>query len=114
MHLKRDNNMKKLLLGLALLFPLQTVSADDSVYTWGKWSDGVQPAAGPVVSVASPTPAQTPSTNFRPYENSAFHRDARIVQIPSHVSLPPATQGAAVTIISTTNTSDGRSSSRSR
>jgi len=65
--------MKKLLLSLAMLFPLQAIAADDSVYTWGAWSQGIQPAAG-VAHAAIPAPIQTPNTSFRPNEHSAFER----------------------------------------
>jgi hypothetical protein len=66
--------MKKLFLGLALLFPLQALSADDSVYTWGTWSQGIQPAAGPAANAATPAPVQLSKVNIRPNENSAFNR----------------------------------------
>lgn len=47
--------MKKLLLGLVALIPLQTIAAD-SVYSWGKWDATVKPAAGGIVSALSITP----------------------------------------------------------
>ena len=65
--------MKKIFLGLALLLPFQAISADDSVYTWGHWSQGIKPAAGPA-HIATPAPAKTPNVNFRPNEHSAFNR----------------------------------------
>jgi len=67
-------HMKKILLGLTMLFPLQAISADDSVYTWGTWSQGIQPAAGPVAHVATPAPVQLAAVNLRPNEHSAFNR----------------------------------------
>ena len=67
--------MKNLLLGLAILFPLQAISSDDSVYSWGIWSQGVKPAAGPVRTV-TPKVAQSPNVKFRPNENSAFYRSS--------------------------------------
>jgi len=68
--------MKKLLLSLAMLFPLQAIAADDSVYTWGAWSQGIQPAAGPVAHAATPAPAKTPNVKFRANEHSVFNRAA--------------------------------------
>ena len=65
--------MKKLLLGLTIIFPLQAFAADDSVYTWGTWSQGIQPAAGSA-HTALPAPAQNPNVKFRPNENSVFSR----------------------------------------
>lgn len=72
--------MKKILLGIALLFPLTAISADDSVYTWGVWSQGVQPAAGAVVHIARPSPVQTPNINIRANENSAFFRNFTAIE----------------------------------
>jgi len=68
--------MKKLLLSLAMLFPLQAIAADDSVYTWGAWSQGIQPAAGPVAHAATPAPVKTPNAKFRANEHSVFNRTA--------------------------------------
>ena len=86
--------MKKLLLGLIIIFPLQAISADDSVYTWGAWSQGIQPAAGPAVAaVPTPSPIKTPNINFRPNENSAFFRTSTTV-----VTLPPQAQGPSITV----------------
>ena len=65
--------MKNILLGIIILFPLQAISADDSVYTWGAWSQGIQPSAG-LAQAVTPAPIQTPETNFRPNEHSAFDR----------------------------------------
>ncbi|RDH82774.1 MAG: hypothetical protein DIZ80_10890 [endosymbiont of Galathealinum brachiosum] len=69
--------MKRIyLLAIALLVPMHASAIEqDSVYTWGKWSEGLKPAAGPVARV-TPPPAKTPNVNFRPNENSAFLREA--------------------------------------
>ncbi|MCW8935883.1 MAG: hypothetical protein OQK98_14260 [Gammaproteobacteria bacterium] len=67
---------KAYLLTFAVLLSTQAMAAEeDSVYTWGAWAEGIQPAAGPVARV-TPPPAQTPNINFRPNENSAFLREA--------------------------------------
>jgi len=78
--------MKTLLLGLALLVPFQLLAAeDDSVYSWGSWAQGIQPAAGAVAGL-TPAPVEQPQVNFRPNENSAFSRRAlQLVPTP-----PPA------------------------
>lgn len=69
---------------IALSLPLQVFSAEtDSVYSWGNWSKGIKPAAGPTARV-TPPPAQRPDINFRPNENSAFLREA--VQRPNIVT----------------------------
>jgi len=67
--------MKKILLGLTLVFPLQTVAAD-SVHSWGSWKDGIQPAAGPVVARAIPTTVKAPKINIRPNEAGNVNRIA--------------------------------------
>ncbi len=51
--------MKKMLLGISLLFPLQLLAADDSVFSWGDWAQGIKPAAGPAVIL--PAPVQQPN-----------------------------------------------------
>ena len=83
--------MKKLLLGISLLFPLQLLAADkDSVYAWGAWAEGVKPAAGPVV-ISTPAPADLPNIDFRPNENSAFSRKVFPAQLPQiQISLDQA------------------------
>ncbi|MDH5570669.1 MAG: hypothetical protein OEY89_02825 [Gammaproteobacteria bacterium] len=65
--------MNTKLLLLALLLPLQSFAGNDSVYEWGQWSQGIQPAAGGIQSV-TPPPAYKPDVSFRPNENSAFLR----------------------------------------
>ncbi len=82
------------LLALALLLPFQAIAVDqDSVYTWGKWAEGLQPAAGPVAQV-TPPPAQIPNINFRPNEAAAFSREAaqNIVFRPAPPVTPTAPQ----------------------
>ena len=69
----KENYMKKLILSMALLLPIHTAFADDSVYAWGSWSQGIQPAAGGIAS-ATPTSAQTPNVKFRPNEHPALNR----------------------------------------
>lgn len=82
--------MKKLLLGFAVIFPFQLFAADDSVYSWGAWAEGIKPAAGPVASI-TPAPAQKPQVNFRPNENSAFARNHRpVVATPPQIIATPA------------------------
>lgn len=72
--------MKKILLVLAAILPLQIMAADaDSIYTWGAWSQGIKPAAGPVAKI-TPAPAKLPDVNFRPNENAAFLREATTVE----------------------------------
>ena len=77
---------KTYLLTFALLLPIQAIAIEqDSVYTWGQWSDSLQPAAGPVARV-TPPPAKTPNVNFRPNENAAFLREA---SVGNRISAPP-------------------------
>jgi len=106
--------MKKLLLSLAMLFPLQAIAADDSVYTWGAWSQGIQPAAGPVAYAATPAPAKTPNVKFRPNENSAFARTfiapvptlaAQAASIATSVAAQAAANGAIATNVTVVPTS---------
>jgi hypothetical protein len=76
-------NMKKLLLGFALLIPCQLYAADDdSVYSWGAWAQGIKPAAGPAV-VITPAPVDVPKVDFRPNENSAFNRSIKLPSAPA-------------------------------
>lgn len=79
---------KTYLASLALLLSTQTMAVEqDSVYTWGEWAEGIQPAAGPVAKV-TPPPAKTPNINFRPNENSAFLREA---SVQARFATPPIT-----------------------
>lgn len=92
------------LLALAVLLPTQSTAVEtDSVYTWGAWAEGLQPAAGPVARV-TPPPAKRPDVNFRPNENSAFLREAvAATRVPAPPAMPGAPQisGVTVTTIST-------------
>jgi len=82
---------KTYLISLAVLLSTQAMAVEqDSVYTWGEWAEGIQPAAGPVAKV-TPPPAQTPNVNFRPNENSAFLREAVATNFRP---APPAAVGA--------------------
>lgn len=77
---------KATLLALALAIPATAIAADkDSVYSWGAWSQNIQPAAGPRIEVA-PAAVSQPQVNFRPNENAAFNRVANVPVTP-----PPAT-----------------------
>jgi hypothetical protein len=90
------------LLMLTLLLPVQSIAVEqDSVYTWGKWAKGIQPAAGPVAMV-TPPPAQTPDVNFRPNENSAFLREASVAFRPAPPVTPEAPQVPNVVIAPST------------
>jgi len=72
--------MKKTLFALAMLLPMQAISIEqDSVYKWGNWENGIQPAAAPIARV-TPPPVKKPDVNFRPNENAAFSREAIQVQ----------------------------------
>jgi len=84
--------MKNLyLLAFALLLPLQAMAVEtDSVYTWGKWANGIRPAAGPVARV-TPPPVQTINVNLRANETSAFSRQI-VATAPTPVTpiiIPP-------------------------
>ena len=78
--------MKKIyLLAAAFALPVTATAADkDSVYSWGAWSQNLQPAAGPVARVA-PAPVTQPEVNFRPNENQAFTRVAAAEPTPAPV-----------------------------
>ncbi len=98
---------KAYLLALALLLPVHAgATQHDSVYTWGKWSQGIQPAAGPVAKV-TPPPVKTPNVNFRPNETAAFLREATVqARFATAPILAPApvTLAAQVTVIPITTT----------
>lgn len=72
------------LLGASTLAYAATNSDDDtaayvdSVYGWGAWELGLEPAAGGPVPVSNRTlTVRAPRVNFRPNENSALAPDAR-------------------------------------
>lgn len=66
--------MKKVSLFIATTLLSAQVMAADSVYSWGPWAQGIQPAAGGTAAV-TPPPAQAPDIQFRPNENAAFFRN---------------------------------------
>ncbi len=85
------------LLSLALLLPLQAIAVEkDSVYTWGKWAEGLQPAAGPVAQV-TPPPVQIVNVNLRANETSAFSRRVTGVPTPAVIA-PPVIAPPVVTV----------------
>jgi len=90
---------KAYLLTLALLLPIPGSAIEqDSVYTWGQWAKGLQPAAGPTAKV-TPPPAQTPDVNFRANEQAAFLREAVVdVRVPAPPAVPDAPQISGVTV----------------
>ena len=96
--------MKKTLFVLTMLLPMQAISTEqDSVYKWGNWENGIQPAAGPMARV-TPPPVQKPDVNFRPNENSAFLREAVVsLRIPAPPVAPgaPQTPGVSITTVTT-------------
>ena len=85
---KMSLDMKKLIAGISLLIPVQLMAAEDSVYSWGTWAQGIMPAAGNIAS-AAPAPAQKPNVNFRPNEAAGFGRTA-VAATPAAAVNPPA------------------------
>lgn len=86
---------KATLLALALAIPATVIAADkDSVYTWGAWSQNIQPAAGPRIEVA-PAAVSQPQVNFRPNENAAFNRVANLPVTPP-VAIPAIDDQAVI------------------
>lgn len=63
--------MKKLLLSLAIVLSSSAFAADDSVYAWGPWAEGIKPAAGPVY--VAPAPVSEPQVDVR--ESMALLRE---------------------------------------
>jgi len=63
----------KCLLFTALLSSTSAM-AEDSVYSWGSWSQGIKPAAGNTATL-TPPPSQLTQVDFRPNENSALTRE---------------------------------------
>lgn len=82
--------MKKIALIIATTFITPAAMASDSVYSWGDWSQGLKPAAGPSLSV-TPPPAEKPQVNFRPNENSNLTRTIAQIRTPAPVTLPTVT-----------------------
>jgi len=95
--------MKNLyLLAFALLLPFQAIAAEqDSVYTWGQWAEGIQPAAGPVARV-TPPPVQAINVNLRANETGAFSRQVVVVTPPPTPVTPLPTPVIAPPIITPT------------
>ena len=82
--------MKKLLCVLAVLLPASVFAADNSVYAWGPWADGIKPAAGPMY--VAPTPVSEPQVDMR--EALELRRQLNEIQ---YVIAPPAVPGAPQT-----------------
>ncbi len=81
--------MNKAIIFMAFsLFAGQSL-ASDSVYSWGTWSQGIKPAAGP--ARITPPPAQKPDVSFRPNEHSNLTRSIATVQTPAPVPTPVVT-----------------------
>jgi hypothetical protein len=74
--------MKKLLLSIALILPMQAFADKNSVYEWGPWAEGVKPAAGP--ANAAPAPVQNPQADVR--ESLALLRRYNDIQPPAPIS----------------------------
>lgn len=92
---------KATLLALALAIPVTAIAADkDSVYTWGAWSQNIQPAAGPRIEVV-PAAVSQPQVNFRPNENAAFNRVANLnlPETPAPVTPPAVITPPAMPVI---------------
>ena len=73
--------MKKLLFSLLIVVSNSVIAADNSVYAWGPWSEGVKPAAGPVY-VAS-APASEPQVELR--ESLTLLREYNNIQPPPQI-----------------------------
>lgn len=79
--------MKKLLLSLAVFLTTSAFAADNSVYAWGPWAEGVKPAAGPVY--VAPAPVSEPQADMR--ESIELMRQYNEIQ---YSVAPPAIPGA--------------------
>ena len=109
---KTSYDMKKLFAGLALLLPVQLMAADDSVYSWGSWAQGVMPAAGNVTAIA-PAPARKPDINFRPNEAAVFGRQIQVAQnTPVPTPAPAVAPTPTVATVGTPAAGDPRSRGR--
>ncbi|MBI3188837.1 MAG: hypothetical protein HYZ31_13355, partial [Gammaproteobacteria bacterium] len=75
--------MKKLLWSLAIILPASVLAAENSVYAWGPWSEGVKPAAGPMY--VAPTPVTEPQVDTR--ESLALLREYNSIQPPPPISI---------------------------
>ena len=56
----------------------------DSVYSWGAWELGIEPAAGPRAAQNTPMNDRSASLQFRPNDNAAFST----VAIPVNTAPP--------------------------
>ncbi|MDQ1362965.1 MAG: hypothetical protein QG652_825 [Pseudomonadota bacterium] len=79
--------MKKLLLSLAFILSSSVATADDSIYAWGPWAEGIKPAAGPVY--VAPAPVSEPQVDTR--ESMALQRRYNDIQPPAPISATPGT-----------------------
>ena len=89
--------MKKYLIPLICLLPLQTLSADqskpDNVYSWGHWAESIQPGAGPGLSLA-PAPVQAPNVHLRPNESAKITRTQTQIIVALPQPAAPVVPGA--------------------
>jgi|GEM_PF-6151980 len=89
--------MKKYLIPLICLLPLQTLSADqskpDNVYSWGHCAESIQPAAGPGLSLA-PAPVQAPNVHLRPNESAKITRTQTQIIVALPQPAAPITAGS--------------------
>lgn len=51
-----------------------TTNDPQSVFNWGDWENGIQPAAGSTKVISKKFNINTPTVNFRPNEHAAFTR----------------------------------------
>ena len=73
--------MKKLFFSLLIVMSNSVFAADNSVYAWGPWSEGVKPAAGSVY--VAPAPASEPQVELR--ESLALLREYNDIQPPPQI-----------------------------
>lgn len=74
--------MKTLLLSMVMILPTSLYAADNSVYAWGEWAEGIKPAAGPVY--VAPAPVSEPQVDTR--ESMALLREYNSIQPPAPIS----------------------------
>ena len=86
--------MKKLLLSLAIVLPSSVFAADNSVYAWGPWAEGIKPAAGPVY--VAPAPVSEPQVDTR--ESMSLMRQYHDIDVTyseiQYFAAPPAAPSA--------------------